>query len=266
MNRILTWFLIALIFALSGPLQAASLASARGFEKSLYGRSARQYDKYAYCGGDPINCSDPDGLIPQFPRGAPGSQVSQRLGRPLTEEQYWRHHYDNMANNEFASGHAQSAGPLSPEWAAGNAVGGVIFKGAVGGLRAAGRVAGAGGEIGGDAASGALKRIITNEADEMGYSIIESAKYNGDAHIIGNTLRIGTTSSKAVWLEEFGHLLQPGVRAGTARTGAARLAAETQIKQILINGAEKYGLSPAAVSGLRSSLDGYRRMHQRGQL
>lgn len=64
MNRILAWFLVALIFAMSGPLQAATMASARGFEKSLYGRSAAWADKYAYCSGDPINASDPSGLQP----------------------------------------------------------------------------------------------------------------------------------------------------------------------------------------------------------
>ena len=63
MNRILAWFLVALIFAMSGPLQAATMASARGFEKSLYGRSAPRADKYAYCSGDPINASDPSGLV-----------------------------------------------------------------------------------------------------------------------------------------------------------------------------------------------------------
>ena len=47
---------------MSGPLQAATMASARGFEKSLYGRSAAWADKYAYCSGDPINSSDPSGL------------------------------------------------------------------------------------------------------------------------------------------------------------------------------------------------------------
>ena len=62
MNRLLAWFLVALIFAMSGPLQAATMASARGFEKSLYGRSAPWADKYAYCSGDPINASDPSGL------------------------------------------------------------------------------------------------------------------------------------------------------------------------------------------------------------
>ena len=62
MNRLLAWFLVALIFAMSGPLQAATMASARGFEKSLYGRSAPWADKYAYCSGDPINHSDPSGL------------------------------------------------------------------------------------------------------------------------------------------------------------------------------------------------------------
>ena len=49
---------------MSGPLQAATMASARGFEKSLYGRSAAWADKYAYCSGDPINASDPSGLQP----------------------------------------------------------------------------------------------------------------------------------------------------------------------------------------------------------
>ena len=85
MNRILTWFLIALIFALSGPLQAASLASARGFEKSLYGRSARQYDKYAFAGGDPVNASDPSGLQPGSGAAIftdPMGTGYRRLGRP----------------------------------------------------------------------------------------------------------------------------------------------------------------------------------------
>ena len=67
MNRILAWFLVALIFAMSGPLQAATMASARGFEKSLYGRSAAWADKYAYCGGDPINRVDPLGLEEIYP-------------------------------------------------------------------------------------------------------------------------------------------------------------------------------------------------------
>ena len=84
MNRILAWFLVALIFAMSGPLQAATMASARGFEKSLYGRSAAWADKYAYCGGDPINASDPSGLIPQYPKPVPGN-VSGRMGRPFNE-------------------------------------------------------------------------------------------------------------------------------------------------------------------------------------
>ena len=64
MNRILSWFLVALIFAMSGPLQAATMAPVRGFRKSLYGRSGPWADKYAYCSGDPINAIDPSGLDP----------------------------------------------------------------------------------------------------------------------------------------------------------------------------------------------------------
>ncbi|MFN8611650.1 MAG: hypothetical protein U0931_29160 [Vulcanimicrobiota bacterium] len=64
MNRILSWFLIALIVAMSGPLQAATMAPVRGFRKSLYGRSGPWADKYAYCSGDPVNASDPSGLQP----------------------------------------------------------------------------------------------------------------------------------------------------------------------------------------------------------
>ena len=67
MNRILAWFLVALIFAMSGPLQAATMASARGFEKSLYGRSAAWADKYAYCRNNPVNMVDPMGLLPPGP-------------------------------------------------------------------------------------------------------------------------------------------------------------------------------------------------------
>ena len=77
MNRILAWFLVALIFAMSGPLQAATMASARGFEKSLYGRSAAWADKYAYCGGDPINRVDPLGLEEIYPDQ--GKYPSQEL-------------------------------------------------------------------------------------------------------------------------------------------------------------------------------------------
>ena len=83
MNRILAWFLVALIFAMSGPLQAATMASARGFEKSLYGRSAAWADKYAYCNGDPIQGSDPDGLQPRpWMMTDPMGASQPKLGRP----------------------------------------------------------------------------------------------------------------------------------------------------------------------------------------
>lgn len=91
MNRILTWFLIALLFAMSGPLQAASMASRPGFRKSLYGRFAPWADKYAYCGGDPINASDPSGLDQAPPGYSPTAFYSGRLER-----------FDGMPPGQFA--------------------------------------------------------------------------------------------------------------------------------------------------------------------
>ena len=262
MNRILAWFLVALIFAMSGPLQAATMASARGFEKSLYGRSAPRADKYAYCGGDPINASDPDGTNPILI----GLAVAAGF-------EYYNEVSGNNARAEDAAlvpvrlpnGHLKwmSKGSVSDR----SSIVTAFIPGLPKSARATESAAiGAGGELGTDVASEALKQIIRSEAKELGYEVVESAVHNGDAHIIGKTLNIGTSSSKAVWLEEFGHLLDPNVRSGAARAGTARLAAETQIKQILINGADKYGLSPSAVAGLRSTLDGYRRRHQRGDL
>ena len=96
MNRILAWFLVALIFAMSGPLQAATMASARGFEKSLYGRSAAWADKYAYCSGDPINASDPSGLEPEEFSAyqkfilKKGVNIATRFGHKGKQIDFWR--------------------------------------------------------------------------------------------------------------------------------------------------------------------------------
>ncbi|MFN8611661.1 MAG: RHS repeat-associated core domain-containing protein [Vulcanimicrobiota bacterium] len=211
---------------------------------------------YAYCSGDPINNVDPSGLEP------PDSVMDRRTGNngynDYTEYQnslqeafseWWNSlpENDGVDDNSVDMALLFMPGP----------------KGLGGGT---GRLAGAGGEIVGPPASNALKSVIRAEAKEWGYTVVEHAKYNGDAHIVGKEIRIGTSAGKVTWLEEFGHVLDPNVRAGAARAGTARLAAETKIKLILINGAEKYGLPKVTVEGLRDTLDGYRRLHQQGRL
>ena len=71
------------------------MASRPGFRKSLYGRFAPWADKYAYCGGDPINASDPSGLLP------PAWAVWLGVGLASEAYTYWSGTYDTLNSDSY---------------------------------------------------------------------------------------------------------------------------------------------------------------------
>ena len=140
MNRILTWFLIALLFAMSGPLQAASMASRPGFRKSLYGRFAPWADKYAYCSGDPINGADPMGT---GPGSEPGPDYDPNIPLGTWEQAFGDTLFAAGAVYEFWQMAAPAAGYGYARWSGlgarptGNALNAAIEEGVTGEAAAA---------------------------------------------------------------------------------------------------------------------------------